>query len=389
MSRKRKRFSRRDFIRLAGGTAISLPVLAACKAATEEATEAPDTGGGETGLAEGQRGGMWLPPEQPEITEIVTSVGNPNFYTSVPWHLMIDMGFMEEEGFDAEFFVSSEVYQGVTGKDIHFGNKDADNVIVGLNEGVPVVQIACHRDHEWHMFGLSPSIKKPEDLIGKKAIMGTPGTRSYEQRRGEILNWSGGLVDADRDLEAIVLSGGSDAYHQAIISDQVQIGSQYVRHMKPLLDAGANFFIAGIFEYPQEAIITHQDYINDAPRTVVNFLRAWLKALNLWRDWTMKAEIKALAKDLHDMDLTPEFDNAWASQVDMMAPEGAFRTIAMKQFLDDLVFYDVIPEGTVYQDFHYQAPLAQAQKELLGLQWPPPEAVDLFTILGVSTKSEF
>jgi ABC-type nitrate/sulfonate/bicarbonate transport system substrate-binding protein len=235
------------------------------------------------------------------------------------------------------------------------------------------------------MFGLSASVKEPADLIGGKAIMGTPGTRSYEQRRIEILDWSDGLVDADRDLEAIVLSGGSDAYHQALLADQVQIAAQYTRHMQPLVEAGADFFIAGIFEYPQEAIITHQDYLDDAPRTVVNFLRAWLKGQMVWRDYTMKEEIKALAKELHDMELTPEFDNAWVSQIEMMAPEGGFRSIAMKQFLDNLVVNDIIPATTTYPDFHAYEPLATAQKELLGMTWPPEEALDIFTILGKST----
>ena len=63
MSELKKRFSRRDFVRVAGATAATLPLLAACAEDPTEAPVAPDNGG-ETGLIEGQRGGLWLPPEQ-------------------------------------------------------------------------------------------------------------------------------------------------------------------------------------------------------------------------------------------------------------------------------------------------------------------------------------
>ena len=92
MSDIKKRFSRRDFMKFASGTAMTLPLLAAC---ADTATEAPvvDDNGGETGLVEGQRGGLWLPPEQPELKEISASLDNPNFYTVVHWHLINDFGY--------------------------------------------------------------------------------------------------------------------------------------------------------------------------------------------------------------------------------------------------------------------------------------------------------
>jgi hypothetical protein len=383
MSTFRKRFSRRDFLRMAGGTALSLPILSACAKATEAPTQAPESGGETTGLVEGQRGGLWLAPEPPEVDSIVTSTGNPNFFTVVPWHMIEDYGFAQEEGFDkAELIVSNEYLQGVAAGDIHFANAEPDEVAIARADGVPLIQIATYRDREWHMMGLSPSVKVPEDLIGGKAIMGSPGTRTYAQRANEIRAWSNGTVNPETDLEPIVISGGSDAYHQAIISDQVQIGMQYNRHIKPLLDAGCTFFIAGIYDYPQESIVTNSDFADKNPRTIVNFLRSYLKSLNQWYDITMKPEIKSRMFDLHELELSQEFDESWVTQVEMMAPMGMWRSVSMRIFLDEMAKWDVIPPSN-YQDFYDASYLRQAQTELYGLAWPPQNASDVFTIYGL------
>lgn len=379
MSTFRKRFSRRDFVKVVSSTAFSVPFLAACADKAEE-TAAVETGGEETTLVEGARGMQWLPPEEPELKDITTSLTNPNFYTVAPWHMMNDYGYIEEEGFDSmEFLVSNEAFQGVVSKEITVSQVDVDETMVAMNEGVPIVAIATHRDHEWHMFGLAPGITKPEDLIGKDAIMGTPGTRSFVQRQREIIAWSDGKVDPAVDMNPIVLSGGSDAYHQAIVSGQVAIGSQYIRHIKPLLDAGATFFIAGIFEFPQENMMVHADTVKESPRTIVNFLRAWLKSLNHWYDWNAKEDIKALMLEKHELELTQEFDDAWSGQVEMMAPNGMFRQIAMRFFLDNLKEFDVIGKDQNYGDFFDTSFLRQAQYELYGLAWPPQTPQDIFT----------
>jgi len=385
MSKLRKRFSRRDFMRVAGGTAATLPFLAAC---AEEATEtvAPETESGDlpSNLVAGQRGGLWLPPEQPELTEISCSLDNPNFYTVVPWHLIEDLGYAEEEGFEKyEFFVSDEPFQGVVGKEITIAQVDADYVMVAVAEGVPVVQVATHRDHEWHIQGLSPAIKQPSDLIGGQAAgLGSVGTRTFEQRRTAILNWSNGEVDIATDVEHIRMSGGSDARQAALLADQVQIASIFTRHLKGMKDGGGSFFVSGWYDYPQEAIIVHKDTYESSPRTIVNFLRAWLKSLTNWRDITMKAEIKSMMAEKRDLTLTEEFDNAWNSQIEQMAPDGSFRGLAMLFFLDQLMKYEVIPQGTVYEDFSRLNLLQQAQKEILGWAWPPEKQEDIFTIYG-------
>jgi ABC-type nitrate/sulfonate/bicarbonate transport system substrate-binding protein len=279
--------------------------------------------------------------------------------------------------------VADGAFEGLIGKDITLvGNMDADEVMVSANEGVPIVAVGTHRDHEWQIAGLDPAIKKPTDLIGGIAMLGTPGTRTFAQYQNHITQWSDGAVDLENDMEHIKISGGSDARQQALLAGQAQIANIYTRHLTGLQEGGASWHVFGWYEWPQEAISVHADTARDYPRTIINLLRAYLKALNVMKSWSEKDQMKADMAANHDMPLSEEFDLAWTSQIDQMAPDGHFRPQAMKFFLDDLASFDVISSDLVYQDFYNTRFLTTAQSELFGLDWPPPEQNDFFTRTG-------
>ncbi|OGO19454.1 MAG: hypothetical protein A2Z14_04210 [Chloroflexi bacterium RBG_16_48_8] len=385
MSSKKERFSRRDFLHVAGGAAMSLPMLASCAKATEEVTAPPESG--EAGLVPGQRGGLWLPPEEPEMKKITVAVSTPDYYTGIHWNIINDWGFDAEEGFEeVDVFNSEAGLQGVVSKDITFAaDLDADEVMVAVREGVPVFSVGTHRDHEWHIQGLSASIKKPEDLIGQKAVLGSPGTRSFAQRRAHVLEWSDGKVDIETDMEHIKLSGGSDVRQQALIADQIQIGGVFTRHLMGLKDAGCSWFVSGWFEIPQEAIVCHADTAREAPRTVINLLRAYLKSTTVTHNDEDKPEIQRVFAENHNLVLTPEFELAWHTQIEDFAPNGIFRGLAMRFFLEDLKKYDVIPQDLVYHEIYDVSFMRQAQFELYGYKWPAKEQSDFFTLSGLTT----
>ena len=97
----------------------------------------------------------------------------------------------------------------------------------------------------------------------------------------------------------------------------------------------------------------------------------------------MKDDIKAVMKEKHDLELSEEFDNSWVTQVEHMATAAMFRSVSMRLFLDDLAKYDIIPADSVYEDYNDMSFLRQAQSELIGMQWPPQNAMDVFTIYGL------
>jgi ABC-type nitrate/sulfonate/bicarbonate transport system substrate-binding protein len=295
---------------------------------------------------------------------------------------MLDRGYAEEEGFDkVELVVADGTFEGLVSKDITMvANLDADEVMVSVNEGVPITAVATHRDHEFQIGGLSPSIKKPTDLIGGAAILGSPGTRTFAQFRDHVLKWSDGEVDIERDMEQVEISGGSDARQQALNADQIQIANIYTRHLAGLAAGGSSWAVFGWFEWPQEAISVHADTVAEAPRTIINLLRAYIKAWSVMKTYAEKEQIKADMAANHDMPLPEEFDSAWVSQLDEFAPMGQFRPQAMKFFLDDLAGFGVISPDLRYPSFYNTTFIQQACLELYGTAWPPAEQLDLFTV---------
>ena len=384
MSDLKKRFSRRDFLRVAGGTAATMPLLAACASETEApvaAVDCPDVGEMVGPL-------HWLPPEEPELKDVVVGVNTPSWFTNLIWRTCLDRGFFEEEGFDNyELIVADGAFEGLVGGDITVVvNMDYDEVMVSVNEGVPIIGLATHRDHEWHIGGLAPEIKKPTDLIGGIGMVGSPGTRTFAQYQQNILNWSGGEVDIERDMEHIKISGGSDARQLALISSQAQVANIYTRHLTGLKEAGCLWHVFGWYDWPQESITVRQDTADQYPRTCVNLMRAFLKGLMIARNWNEKGQMKADMAANHDMPLSDEFDLAWTSQIDAYCPDFALRPQAMKFFLDDLAKYDVISADVKYEDFIDTSFLSKAQTELYGLSWPPPKQNDFFTNTGSALR---
>jgi len=397
----RKTYTRREFLRAAAGTALlGVPLVSACAKATEEpVVVAPTSGGADTGgapsggegtgRAPGQRGGMWLPPEPPEITEIVTAVDTSSYFTNIMWRIMIDRGFVYEEGFtEVTPLVADGTLEGLVSKDIFIvGNLDADNVAASISEGLPVRAVATHRNHEWHIGGLSPSIKKPGDLIGGKAICGSLGSRTNAQFRDHVLAWSAGEVDIVRDMEHITVSGGSDSRQEALIADQVQLANIYPRHLEGLKEGGAGWAVYGWFEWPQEAITVHTDSIANTPRAVTNILRAYLKALNVFMDFHERKQVEADMLANQEMELSDAFRKEWPTQVGQYAMNGTFGPDAMKIFLDDLAKFDILPADTLYEQFYDTTFLNLAQVELLGMATPAPKMEDIFTANGFPLRT--
>ncbi len=197
------------------------------------------------------------------------------------------------------------------------------------------------------------------------------------------MKWSNGAVDLETDMDHVKISGGSDARQQALIADEIQIANIYTRHLLGLKDGGGSWAVFGWFEWPQEAMCVHEDTAKESPRTVVNLLRAYLKSVNVIRNYSEKEQIKKYMTDLHENPLSEEFDLAWVSQCDQYSTDGAFRPQAMKFFLDDLANFDIIPRDTVYDQIWDVSFINQAQTELSGAAWPPTKALDFFTATGL------
>lgn len=128
-----------------------------------------------------------------------------------------------------------------------------------------------------------------------------------------------------------------------------------------------------------EGLIANNDFISQNPQTVVNFLRALLKARAIWLNHSMKDEVIALMKK-NDFNITPDFEEAYFVEPEQYSLNGAFRMQAMYNYLAELARLGTVPETLRYQDFCDLSFLHQAQQELYGTQWPPPDDRSLLAL---------
>lgn len=374
--------TRRGFMRSAGGSAAAAMFLAACgQTPPEPVAQEPAPAAPASNTAPPPAQGAQLQPSaQPEVKELILASANPNYATQAIYWIAREMGYFEEEGFTkVEIATVDENFRGIVGGSINFGDVDASDVFVAATNNVPVKMLGTWRDREWQILGLSPSIKSPEDLRGKSMIIGTPGTREFAMRADAIRRWSGGTINPDTDLNQISISGASDAWNQALLSDQVQLAAQFPRHVKSIRAAGGDIVLGGWLELPQEGFIGRQDFIEQNPQTTVNLMRALLKARRVWLDYTRKDEIIALMRN-NNFNISDDFAEAYYAEPEQYSIDGGFRMQAMNTFISQLAAFDVVPASLRYEAFTDLRYLHQAQREILGMQWPTPTDQSLFAL---------
>ncbi|MQA86638.1 MAG: hypothetical protein GEV03_18890 [Streptosporangiales bacterium] len=363
--------SRRQLFAAGGLSAMGVALAGCTGSGDDSGGDAPAPGAGAGTLKE-------MGP--PETTSITFAIGNPNYASQAPFFIGMENGYYEERGFtDVEVRNLEETIQAVLSRGATFGIADTDEAALAVKDGAAIRAIGCGRDRETVLMALAPGIKNPSDLAGKKAIMFTPGTRNFNVRAEILRAW--GLRDPAEQLEIVELSGASDAWVQALLSGQVAATTAFQRHIAQLRREGATVLPARIVNVPQEVMIARQDFIEQNPNTVANMWMAHLQSMGVYFDFSKMNDVLDLMRE-NDFEITDDFVEGHASQVEEWSPNGGFRMAEMAAFLQEMKSEDLIPADFKYQDFMDLTGLHQAQQALGIGPWPPNEDV------GVMTKYE-
>ncbi|WP_440897640.1 ABC transporter substrate-binding protein [Amphibacillus sp. Q70] len=136
-----------------------------------------------------------------------------------PLYLAVEKGYFAEQGLNVNFYYASaaEIVKNVGAGNVEFGFPNADPVILGRGNDVPI-KIA----HTTYQNGLGSIIYKetsdidsPEDLTGKTIGITSYGSPNYIQL--QVILQEAGLSLDDVDIRII----GTGAIVNALISDQV------------------------------------------------------------------------------------------------------------------------------------------------------------------------
>lgn len=361
--------SRRKLLK-AASVALGGIALASCTRAEtpEAATPTSAAGGAEGTAAAGGATGEAL--GAPETTDISFAVSNPNYASQAVYYIAEEFGFWEDQGFSSMRVDNlDQPIQAVLTGGATFGAADTDETILAVQDGADVRALGCIRDRELVLVALAPGVETPQDAMGQPAIIYTPGTRNFNARADILRDW--GLGNPEEDLELVELSGGSDAWLQALLAGQAAIATLFSRHIQSVLDAGGTVLPPVLLDVPQEVLVASTEFIEANPNTIANMWVAQIRARDVWYDQNRVDEVLELMRD-RNFEITDEFVQAHAQQVEQWSPDGGFRMSSAAAFIKQMVDVDLVPSDFRYEDFMDLGALHAAQASLGRSVWPPP-----------------
>ena len=358
---------------------LALALLAtACGAGTEEPAAAPepaDEATPEEVTPDDDEAPEEATDEQPdasvdepgpaETTSLTVGVSLPNVGSQAPLFIAEDQGFFADEGLDVEIIVTEEVRAGLVGGSLEFAAVESADVALSAAEGIPIVGVAAWRARQPFFIAVRSEIEQPEDLAGQDILLGgAPGTEDFDIRSGVLADE--GFDISGVDFNPVTVPGGSNAWVELFLEGQLSMTVFFARHRPLIEDAGHRVVSDAFKEWPNDTLTSSRSFVDDNPNTTVRFLRALLRAHEIWKDLDQQEYVQELMlandfniaetefqRDIYAAD--PEMYNR-----DMCPSPPAF---------DDLfaVTGETAPDFDLHHDVSY---LHQAQR-LVGLETCP------------------
>lgn len=216
-----------------------------------------------------------------------------------PFYLAEERGYFEEQGINVNFYYASasEIVKNVGANNIHLGFPNADPVIIGYANEVPVQVV--HNTYQQGLgaviFKEDSGIETAEDLEGKSIGITSFGSPNYIQL--QVLLQQQGLSIDDVAVEII----GTGAIVNALISDQVDAITFSKLRTYELLASGidVNQFVANDFMPSYGNILIANPYFYENHPEVVE---SFIDALNQGIDDIVNGDVEeavAIARDNH------------------------------------------------------------------------------------------
>lgn len=274
-----------------------------------------------------------------------------------PFYLAAEKGYFEDEKIDVNFYYASasEIVKNVGANNIHLGFPNADPVILGYANEVPVQVV--HNTYQQGLgaviFKKGSGIKTPKDLEGKTVGITSFGSPNYIQL--QVLLQQQGLSIDDVNIEII----GTGAIVNALISNQVDAITFSKLRTYELLANGVevNQFAASDFMPSYgNILITNPSFYEKHPEIIESFIQALNKGIDDIVNGDVEEAI-AIARDNYipsiagDEEtyieiLNKEFiPNLWTSDYTKKYGYGYSNVEDYQKYIDILVKHGLIDES--------------------------------------------
>ncbi len=222
-----------------------------------------------------------------------------------------EAGYFKDENLDVELVnipSSSRSIAALLAKEVQFGYVDGSNAVQAIAQGASVKLFQSVTNHLVFSIMVSPAIKTPADMKGKRLGITTPGSSTHTAALQALKIW--GL--SDRDVTLVPLTEVPNIL-AALLAGAIDAGSVSPPTNSRAKKAGfaelINLAVDGP-DYPSVAIASTTEYIAANPDVVRRFIRAYARGVDRFRkdkDFGTKAIDKYLK--LGDQGV---LDDTWA-----------------------------------------------------------------------------
>jgi NitT/TauT family transport system substrate-binding protein len=206
--------------------------------------------------------------------------------SQAPFWITKEAGLFEKNGLDVVMIYldgGSRATQAMMSGDVPIAQVGGNAPVVAKLRGADVTLIAGLLNVLAYSMVVSPEIKRPEDLRGKKLTVSRFGSNSDYATRKILLKWG---LKPDIDVAVLQIPGGQPTRLAAIQSKQVH----GMVAQPPVTNMARKFNMNIIAEpedfggaYPTTPVASRVSYIREKRDTVQKFTRALLEGIHVYK----------------------------------------------------------------------------------------------------------
>ncbi|CAM4296709.1 ABC transporter substrate-binding protein [Erysipelothrix aquatica] len=296
-------------------------------------------------------------PNQDGLIDVSVQIDGAAVPYYAPMYVAQERGFFAEQGLNVSFYYASaaEIVKNVGSNNIEFGFPNADPVIIGRANGVPVkiVHTTLQNGLGSVIFKDASGIKTPSDLKGKTIGITSYGSPNYSQLK--MLLETEGLTIDDVTIKII----GTGAIVNALITDQVDAISFSMLRTYELRANGESVSEFRSNEFTTtygNVVIVSDTFLETNPELVEGFTNALNKSLEYITDGNLEDAVDLSidnyaqsAKNSRDKFVTIMDDayvnGLWQSDDTKIHGFGYNNRERYQLFIDDLAKFGIISKS--------------------------------------------
>lgn len=204
---------------------------------------------------------------------------------AVPW-ITKEAGLFEKHGLEVTLIYidgGSKASQALMSGDVPIAQIGGSSPLVARLRGGDVTMIAGLANVLAYSLVVSPDVKRPEDLKGKKLTVSRFGSNSDYATRKILIKWG---LRPDRDVAILQIPGGQPTRLAAVQSGQVA----GMVAQPPVTNLGRKFGLNILAEpedfgssYPTTPIATSGQFIRERRETVRKFMKALVEGIHVYK----------------------------------------------------------------------------------------------------------